>query len=451
MPNFGISSNCREYRTTADDRRVRYDLRSQAGGQVENMPTDNANSDNNLVEARNVDADRMLPDMPSPPPPLRDIVNNDSLLDLDNSVLEMCVNRNETGQVGLRVIRPINNEQSRLIDTALDRNSPVSQYADVVAESFRRPHVLPQMSFPRYGNMSTPINARHAENVRFPVMCPDSQFGQVQVVQTPSGLSKTDKTVTMELIRHVNPISGSSEEELVRFLKQLKPIFELNPEYTPEIIKLLIPKVTGQLFTLWMRAVSLRVGWDILHTEILNYFLTPLRLRELQMFVVERPQQPTESFMDYVEEIIASAFALKVHLTESDVIESVLGRCLPETRVHFSFDSKPRTIDELRLFAGRVSNSIKSDQRYFGYQGRMGGQSQPPLPLPSHNNGMMPSRPSPTAPGYTLPAQHPTPPAPHHSFGLPPLDSRNYPRVIICHRCGYQGHLARNCRASLNC
>lgn len=118
--------------------------------------------------------------------------------------------------------------------------------------------------------------------------------------------------------------------------------------------------------TLWMNAVSTRSTWEKLHGDILNYFLTPLRLRELQLFAVERPQKLGELFMDYVEECIVSAFALKVQLSEHDVIESILNRCLPETRMHFSFDRKPNSLGELRSLAGRVSNSLKSDIRYFG-------------------------------------------------------------------------------------
>lgn len=365
---------------------------------------------------------------------LIDLTDTENLMDIDNTLLENLATVDEVGPTGF-------------IDQLLGQQCS-SEYAQVNPQSFRRVTTFREAPFSRnlVGNL-------REHEVR-PCMRPDNQLGRIEMNQASRYLAKTDRLVVLEIIKNVRPVSGSDERELVEFLKQLRPVFEIDPYNSNEVIKLLLPKVTGQLFNLWMRAVTSNANWEMLHTEILNHFLTPMRLRELQLVVVERPQRIDEQFVEYVEDCIMSAFALRVGLSERDVVESVLNRCRPETRHHFTFGRKPNTIEELRHLASKITNTMKADARYFG------GSVSNNVPVP-YNNMHMPRQ---NPPYNNMP--YPIVPynnyMPHQnlqntSFSRPPTHfqhqhSQRIPRPnnVVCHRCGNTGHIARYCNLSLN-
>jgi len=103
-------------------------------------------------------------------------------------------------------------------------------------------------------------------------------------------LSKTDRTVLMELIKNVSVADGADEIMLLNFLRELKPLFDIAPASSSHIVKLLIPKTKGQLFKLWLDASTANLTWDELHQAILGYFLPIGRLRELETLELDRPQ-----------------------------------------------------------------------------------------------------------------------------------------------------------------
>lgn len=244
-----------------------------------------------------------------------------------------------------------------------------------------------------------------------------------------NSLSKTDRTVIIELLRKINTVDATDEFQLVIFLKQLRPIFEIAPNCSGEIVKLLVPKVSGQLFELWMEAVSAGADWQSLHCEILERFLPSMRRREIEAIELERPQRTDETFSDYVEHLLAVAFALKTRLSEQEVIEIALSKCRPETRSHFSFVNPPKSVFELKTLACKITSSVKAEIRYFGTT------SNPNLfniGNASRSGGMRNN-------------QQNFPVFRQNSF-------RNRPeeRIIRCFKCNNEGHIAKNCRINLN-
>lgn len=353
---------------------------------------------------------------------------NLSLLDISNDALETLITVDEDQCVNIRHnFANVSNPQVNLIDFEQEI-SDETEYRNIDPTSFRRQTNV----FDSYvGPM--PLNLTQHFNDNFPMRRPEQQLGTNVVRSRPDcEMSKTDRDVINKLIDTVIPITGSDERALIQFLKRLRPIFEISPENSKEIIKLLIPKVNGQMFQIWMQAVSSKVEWDVLHVTILNYFLSPQRIRELQLFEIERPQRPDEQFMDYVEDCISSAFALKTIMTEREVIESILNKCLPQTRLHFTFGAKPSTINELRCLAGSVTNAIKSDQRFFGHTNMVGPEAYvgPSIPDRSHEQAFQ-----------NVPNNR------RYNSGT---RGRGNNSRIVCHRCGNQGHIARSCRAPLN-
>lgn len=240
-------------------------------------------------------------------------------------------------------------------------------------------------------------------------------------------MNKSDRTVVTELLKRVQNVDGSDEFAVVQFLKALKPIFDIVPSFELEVIKLLTPKVTGQLFEIWIQAVSSGVNWEVLHLEILERFIPALRRREIEILELDRPMRADETFSDYCEHVIAAAFALNTRLSEREIIEIVLNKCMPHVKTHFVFGTIPQNLAELRSLAYKVTSSVRAEGRYFGN-----------VASPNMFNVQNASRP---LYGQNIAANYPQ--ATNNV-----LDNRavRTNRVMVCHKCNNEGHIARNCR-----
>lgn len=288
---------------------------------------------------------------------------------------------------------------------------------------FRVQQRQPHISLPNYGQSHCSQNQQAHPNYQWLQMVPASNQGLFR----SNDLTKTDRTVLMELIKNVSVADGSDEIQLLNFLKELKPLFDISPADSSQIVKLLIPKTKGQLFKLWVDAATSNVSWEDLHRAILVYFLPVGRLGELEALELDRPQRPGESFVEYVDNVVAVAFALRTNRTEDEVIESVLCKCDPATKAHFAFNNKPRNIIELKMFANKVTGSLKTERRYFG----------PPASVTDRNMRL--------ATGPVFSGQNP------QNFLRPRVSTtdRDAPkeRVVRCYKCHGEGHIARNCRS----
>lgn len=240
-------------------------------------------------------------------------------------------------------------------------------------------------------------------------------------------MSKSDRTVVTELMKRVQNLDGSDEFAVVQFLKAIKPIFDIVPSFEREVIKLLTPKVTGQLFEIWIQAVSSGVNWEVLHLEILDRFIPALRRREIEILELDRPMRTDETFSDYCEHVIAAAFALNTRLSEREIIEIVLNKCRPHVKTHFVFGTVPQTIADLRSLAYKVTSSVRAESRYFGNE-----------TSPNMFNVQTASRP---VIGRNIASNYPQPT--NNVFENRPVSTN---RIVVCHKCNNEGHIARNCR-----
>lgn len=253
---------------------------------------------------------------------------------------------------------------------------------------------------------------------------------QIQPYET-NNLSKIDRTVIQSLINKLDIVDGSDEFQLVQFLKKVIPILHVSPVNSFEIIKLLVPKVSGQLFTLWINGIANRVDWDILHSTILDTFIPSLRRREIQVIEMDRPQKNHETLTDYCENVISAGFALKSTLTEKDVIDIIMNKCHPSNRQHFTFGTYPMTIQELRSLANRVTSAKRAESRYFGSRDGRYGNTDGYRHTSIHFNDT---------------TRHTREPQPARLF----TSNQGKQTAITCHRCRKTGHIARNCRNNLN-
>lgn len=382
------------------------------------------------------------------------VVANNSLMDLDNDLLEQVSHIREDRSVDIVQSRQAQS-QSVEPDLALAHNSSAgTQYAEVGDCTGRpstpnparpNPGMLGACSagriFPRnYVRDVTWVQNQHqvdhhtCQNLNSPQnqVGPDTYHtlhAHRNLGNFNDSLSTTDRTVILELIRNVPQTDASDELLLLQFLKVLMPLFEIAPTCSQEIIKLLLPKVSGPLFTLWREAISAQANWGSLHSEILDRFIPSLRRREIENLELERPQRQGETFAQYTEHLIQCAFALKTALTEQQIIEICINKCRPENRSYFSFGKMPENIYDLRTLASKVTSSIKAEARYFGHD-RVGiFQPTQQVFRPQQARFRQENYP-----------------------GQGPIDFRHSQseRVVKCFRCNQEGHMARNCRVNLN-
>lgn len=160
--------------------------------------------------------------------------------------------------------------------------------------------------------------------------------------------------VLADLLRTVPETSGSDAVKLVQFLAMVQRIAGLNLGDQDNLLLSLLGKTTGQLHSLWIRAVATRVPVLELVHELLNYFV-PLQLRHsLVTQLVFRAQASRESIPEYVADIQSFASLLLPHLTERDVLEAALHGLNPATRARMAGLPSPSTLDALLQLAPRI-------------------------------------------------------------------------------------------------
>lgn len=223
-----------------------------------------------------------------------------------------------------------------------------------------------------------------------------------------TSLSKTDRTVIMELIRNLTNCSGSHEVELIQFLRQVGTIFSLAKGSDRETIKLILPKTSAFLFNIWLAGINNGNTWAQLHRSVLDTFFPSTQRHRIITNYIYRLQSPTENLIDYVQNIIDTTTALQIQFPEQELADIILSNVAPYNKKHFVMVNKPRNLLELRQLATQVNFSILSESNY-------------------------------NAQFYQAPQQV-FPQTQQNYRGL-----RNNTTGVQCFRCQRIGHLAKNC------
>lgn len=177
-------------------------------------------------------------------------------------------------------------------------------------------------------------------------------------------LTKTDRTVIMELIRNLTICSGSHEVELIQFLRQLGTIFTLARQCDRETIRLILPKTSAFLFNIWLTGINNNSSWSQLHKSILDTFFPSTQKHRVITSYIYRLQSPTENLIDYIQNITETTIALQISFPESELVEIILSNVAPNNRKHFVMVTRPTNLMELRQLATRVNFSILSENNY---------------------------------------------------------------------------------------
>lgn len=161
--------------------------------------------------------------------------------------------------------------------------------------------------------------------------------------------------------------------------------------------------------------------------EILDRFIPELRRRELEKSELDRPMRRDETFIDYCENVIATAFALVSRLSNQEVIEIVLSKCRPQVKTHFVFSATPQTVEDLMSLAYKVTNAVRAESRYFGNESSSNMFNVQTISRPVIKWNIAGSYPQPI----------------NNVFENRPV---NTTRIVACHKCNNEGHIAPDCR-----
>lgn len=285
----------------------------------------------------------------------------------------------------------------RVVDqTGFDNNAP------------RSAAVLP----PTHVHRLVPSNNTVPRQTRFELPSMGAVLNARAVSNAYMELSKTDRACVIELIKRVPSCSGSDEHLLLKFLQKIGPIFSITEYGHTETIKLILPCTTDHLFTLWVDAIQRKISWTDLHDEILDNFFPGIHKKRLETQYVFRQQFPSETFADFVEEIISMSRALNLGWPDFHLIDIIMSNVAPHVRSHLTMHTKPYSLTQLRSLASQVNASVSADNRYF--QTFSGAQTQHNV----HSN------------------------SPAVSFQTTPPPNI---RQMQCYKCHNVGHVARNC------
>ena len=289
---------------------------------------------------------------------------------------------------------------------SLLKRLPISTFKS--AEEYR--NAIKSWNSPPRTNLNTHMVIN--DNADAKLVFTPKQFAD-QSTLSQSSLTKTNRTVVMELIRGLSVCTGAQELDLLQFLRQVQTIFSLAGNCDHEVMRLILPKTGAFLFNIWLSGVQNNHSWKQLHSDILNNFFPQSQKHRIITNYVYRLQAPTENIIDYIQNITDTISILQVTLSEKETIDIILSNISPSNKRHLTLVNKPSTLLELRQLATHINFSILNEQ---SYNRQFFHQPQQVFPQTYNNYSGNPHR-------------------------------RQGPRCFHCNR---HGHLAAMCRFSEN-
>ncbi|KAJ4447483.1 hypothetical protein ANN_09490 [Periplaneta americana] len=202
-----------------------------------------------------------------------------------------------------------------------------------------------------------------------------------------SDVNQCHMKVYLNLVRNLRLTDGKNPRLLMGFLMESIGIHALGLVGDREFILGLIPQTSGLLLEIFGRGIRFQWTWPILLERVVLELL-PSRLREdlVRDYLSRRFQFPEENFLEFLDSVYRANVILNHYSTESQLIELILQNMSPCIRSHFVFQSRPRTIEELRELGRSVDNSLiaeKQQDRSLSYHLRSREQFSATRPLNS--------------------------------------------------------------------
>lgn len=167
-----------------------------------------------------------------------------------------------------------------------------------------------------------------------------------RVTESNNRVSMSDLKV---ILQSVPTASGSDLDILIKFILEVDLIV-FSPFLSPiELLKGLSYKTEGPLRDWWISQITPDRTWLQMKTLLLNEFTTPIDRAILAQRFINRRQNISESFPDYVEDILKYIALLGSELSEPEIISRIWINQNEQTFNHLQFREPPSNISDLRL------------------------------------------------------------------------------------------------------
>lgn len=170
----------------------------------------------------------------------------------------------------------------------------------------------------------------------------------------PRSVGDGGNRVLADLVKSVPETSGSDSIALVRFLASIQRIADLSLGDQDSLLLSLLNKTSGQLRSLWIRAVTNRIPIGELIPTLLNFFVPSQLRHSLVTQLVYRAQAVNESIPEYVTDLQLFASLLLPDLSERDILDAAMHGLHPATRARLAGLPTPAVLEDLLALSPRL-------------------------------------------------------------------------------------------------
>ncbi|PNF19609.1 hypothetical protein B7P43_G16647 [Cryptotermes secundus] len=232
--------------------------------------------------------------------------------------------------------------------------------------------------------------------------------------------ASTDVAGPSAIKSQVVSLTDTEPERVFRFLVRAKQVYDLKLVTDGEFLALLVARTAGRLMNIISGHLRLSSDWALVCSDILSVFLPP-RIREglLSKYVLDRFQGHRDDLAQFITYVVDAAGILEYQSSESSLVRRILQNIHPSVRTWLTFESRPRSVEELYALASRVAESRAVDKSRESLECRVPGEKvsrdeRERCPISMVTTEI----------------------------------SRPRRRLVRCYKCAREGHVATNCSSS---
>lgn len=197
-------------------------------------------------------------------------------------------------------------------------------------------------------SLASPTEPAVPENVAVspvPSVPPGEWFQTNMTTQNLGNMSVSD---LRDLTTSVPSVDGTDLEALLKFILEVDSVMSIPLVPYNLINKILIFKTEGSLRTWWTQQVNIQSEWSVQKRRLLDYFMSPIDRAIMVERFVNRKQGRTESFPEFVEDVLKYINVLNVPFSETDLVAKLWVNQNLSAFNYFQYREPPTTMAGLR-------------------------------------------------------------------------------------------------------
>lgn len=158
--------------------------------------------------------------------------------------------------------------------------------------------------------------------------------------------------------------NGLDSQLLLDFIVQIDSLVETRVLPERQLMEMLVLKTEGYLRQRWYEIISHNRQWSLVKTNLIRTLLSDLDLEHLRTQLIYRWQKPSESFREYIQDIVSKSRALNLCMTEAELASIIFNHINNETFNLLRIAKPPNNIQELRVLADQIYSAQCRHQAY---------------------------------------------------------------------------------------